>query len=346
MISNYIYLRAEDQPWWFRLLMTPLSYLFLILVRLRKLVYRFKLKQSRVLPPYVISVGNISVGGTGKTPFVIALCKKLRERGNRPAILTRGYKSGLRRGELAIILDGKYVVKPDNEIELAADEAMMQSVKLPQVPVILSASRFDAAKVFLGRSGFKPTHWILDDGFQHWSIHRDLDIVLLNKSNPFASRCLLPRGFLREPLNALRRADIIIWSGVGQPNDEDIETAELYGRLFLTSDIRVCEPKLIRGPAKDIRSNDVRVMAVSAIARPKRFIESLKSLGVNPDYHWALPDHQRFGFDDIVEQSRQFDVVFTTEKDYWRDQSIFDRLTCTVYTLPVEVDIPDEIFEL
>jgi len=346
MNIEYIYRKSYDQPFWFRLLMTPLSLLFLYLVKFRVLVYRLGLKQSMTLDPRVISVGNISVGGTGKTPFVIALCKKILNEGGRPAILTRGYKSGLRSGELAVLQCGRYIIAPDTEITLAADEAMMQSVKLPEVPVVVCANRYWAAQVFIERSEYRPTHWILDDGFQHWKIKRDLDIVLLNKSNPFASGSLLPLGFLREPVSALKRADLVVWTGEGQVKAEDAKIAELYGRLFIDTKTKILKPELKHGEAKSTDFKGIKVAAVSAIARPERFILSLNSLDIHPDLHVSFPDHQRFVLSDLIDRVRGFDAVITTEKDYWRDQGIFDRLGTTVYTLPIEIEISELILEL
>ena len=346
MNVNYIFNKSKDQPLWFKVLMTPLSWLFLGLLYLRHLVYRLGLKKSKRLEPRVISVGNISVGGTGKTPFVIALCERIVTGGGKPIILTRGYKSGLRSGEMAVLLGGEYIMAPDCEITLAADEAMMQSIKLPGVPVVICADRYWAAKTFLDQSKFEVTHWVLDDGFQHWKIKRDLDIVLLSKANPFGSGKLLPLGFLREPISELKRADLIVWSGEGDVSDEDIRIAKVYGRMFIDTKTKTLPPELKFGPSLHQDFSSLKIIAVSAIARPERFIESLRSVNIDPDEHFSLPDHQRFNKQELKQRTGRFDVVFTTEKDFWRDRSVFENLEVPVYTLPVKVELPEHIFDL
>jgi len=165
------------------------------------------LKHQKKLPCRVFSIGNLTVGGTGKTPATIAVAEEAKKRGLMPCVLTRGYKGRL-QGTCFVSKGDKPLL---NEEE-AGDEPILMAERLKGVPVIKGADRYEAGKFALGSLpvALRPDVFILDDGFQHWKLFRDKDVLLIDGTNPFGNRRLLPLGPLREPLNAIARADIIV----------------------------------------------------------------------------------------------------------------------------------------
>ena len=173
-------------------------------VELRNAVYRRGWLKTRRLNRPVISVGNLSVGGTGKTPMVILMAKALLAGGHRPCILTRGY--GRRGGKGPIVLDPRAGLIFDPR--QVGDEPAGLARALPNVPVIVSPDRFRAG--IIGEQDFRVDVHLLDDGFQHLALYRDLDVVLLDVARPSQDLALLPAGRMREPLSALQRAHWVI----------------------------------------------------------------------------------------------------------------------------------------
>ena len=188
-----------------RFLLIPLSWLYAASVQLRNILYTHGVFKARRLPCRVVSVGNIVVGGTGKTPAVIAIAKHLQREGMRVAILLRGYKRRVRE-KVIIVSDGEKVCVSPME---SGDEAYMMAKHLSGVPIIVGKCRYLTGQVALER--FKVDVLLLDDGFQHRQLARDVDILTIAATHPFGSpEKLLPAGTLREPLTALRRADLIL----------------------------------------------------------------------------------------------------------------------------------------
>ena len=188
-----------------RFLLTPLRWFYTASVRLRNILYTRGVIKARRLPCRVISVGNIVVGGTGKTPAVIAIAKHLQREGVRVAILLRGYKRRIRE-KVTIVSDGENVCASAIE---SGDEAQMMARYLSGVPILVGKCRYLAGQVALER--FKVDVLLLDDGFQHRQLARDVDILTIPATHPFGSPDkLLPAGTLREPPSALKRADLIL----------------------------------------------------------------------------------------------------------------------------------------
>ena len=205
----------------------PLEWLYRSVILLRNCLYDFHIFKIRRLPGKVISIGNIAVGGTGKSPLVKEVVKQLQGQGFHPAILTRGYKSGLRPGEWQILLNGSVAGGVDRA-SVRADEARMQSLALPGVHVVVGADRYAAAKIFTENfTDVTVTHWILDDGFQHRSLHRDVDIVVVDVRSPWG-RCL-PAGLFREGKGSLSRANIVVLTKAQTQNDSARVKNEILG---------------------------------------------------------------------------------------------------------------------
>ena len=188
--------------------MTPLELLYYLGYAAHR---GYGTKKQKRLPAPVMSIGNITLGGTGKTPAVIALTHEAKQRGFTPCILTRGY-GGKAKGP-CFVSRGE---GPLMNVYDAGDEAFLMAEKLKGIPVVKGQNRYEAGMFALrnlqGRTAHPPSKWIfiLDDGFQHWGLFRDMDILLVDGMNPFGSGKLLPLGYLREPVSEISRADIIV----------------------------------------------------------------------------------------------------------------------------------------
>lgn len=204
---------TKQNKWWAILA----SWLYGSAVKVRGVIWSLGIRTPRDLPGVVISVGNLEVGGTGKSPVVISLSKALEERGKSPVVLTRGYGVGLKASDFIILLNGKKIGASRPGLPIP-DEAAMQSHELPSVPIVIGSNRFKAAQNWLKSfqrhsQSSEKLCWILDDGFQHWALRRRLDIVLLyggDGQRKEGDAHLLPRGRLREPPSALKRASVVL----------------------------------------------------------------------------------------------------------------------------------------
>jgi len=264
----------------------PLSAVFGAGVALRNSLYaRGVLKTHRLARP-VVSVGNISVGGSGKTPFVIALGELLKERGIAFDVLSRGY--GRSSKDIAI-------VNPQGTAEEFGDEPLLIARKL-EVPVIVGADRYRAG--LLAEEKFTSRLHLLDDGFQHRRLHRDFDIVMLRSED--MQDTLLPVGRLREPLSALRRAQaVVLEPGIPAPAEATVW--------------RVQRKLVIKSPMR-------RVAAFCGIARPEQFFAALRSAKLDLAETIVFRDHHRYEQTDIdrllqIKARTAADGFVTTEKD-------------------------------
>ena len=265
----------------------------------------------------VVSVGNLTVGGTGKTPMAIRVAGMLRDRGMRPAILSRGYGGKSAAGVL-VVSDGRQTLAGPDE---AGDEPVLIARRLPGVPVLAGAKRAVTGRY--ARENLGADVLVLDDGFQHRWIRRDLDIVLLDSRAPLGNGFLLPRGPLREPPEALGRAGAVVFTrseDTAPPSDKGL-AAILRGRPVLRTRIRPV--KLVAADGTEMplsRLAGKRVFAFAGIARPDSFRQTLEGLGADIAGFRALPDHHRYGAEDVRRIERAFgetgaEILVTTEKD-------------------------------
>lgn len=292
-------------------------------VRARNAGYAAGLLPVRRLPCRVISVGNLTVGGTGKTPAVLCLARALTGAGVRVAILLRGY--GRRtEGRVRVVSDGRGGCLGWRE---AGDEALLLARSLPAVPVVVGADRYAAGRVALEE--FRSDLLLLDDGFQHRRLHRDVDLLLLDATDPFGGERLLPRGRLREPLEGLARAHALLVTRA----DEDPGASGLRERLAPLAAGRpvgfaVHRPVgLVERPGGETRpldsSRGLRVLAVSGIAKPESFARTLAALPATVVGRLEFPDHHPYGAADRAAIRRAAhdagaEAVLTTEKDLVR----------------------------
>jgi tetraacyldisaccharide 4'-kinase len=313
------YLYQEKMPWWKEALLSPLYLLSLPYgwgMKARASCYAKGLFKTRRLPCPVISVGNITVGGTGKTPLVMALAKGLTERGMTVAILSRGYKRSKASG--SVVSDGRTLLLSP---EASGDEPYLLAQNLPGIPVLVGRDRFTQGERAIEELGAQCL--LLDDGFQHLRLHRDLNIVLVDSQTGFGGGYLLPRGILREPLDHLRRAHLAILTKV--EHREDCSSLEARVRkihpsvsIFHSS----YEPAALVGPKGEEEGVGLfrgkQVLAFSGIARPESFTLDLRKLGMVIVKEKTFPDHYRYTMEDLLwidKESRDVDGVVTTEKD-------------------------------
>lgn len=282
-------------------------------IALRNHLYdRGRLRQEK-LPCPVVSVGNLTVGGTGKTPTVILLSKLFKERGRRPVVLSRGY-GGSAKAFLNVVSDGNRVLMGWRE---AGDEPVMIAGALPGIPVLTGPGRILTGKAAVERFGADIL--ILDDAFQHRALFRDIDIVLIDAARPFGNGFLFPRGPLREPPDSLRRANILLRTG-------DAENEEpLRGAASLPIFRAIHRPQeLVEGVTERIQPvaalRGQKVFAFAGIGSPEGFRRSLAALGAEVVAFRAFPDHHRYSRSDI-EALRHLAAesgaawIVTTEKD-------------------------------
>jgi len=297
----------------------PVSYAYGAAISLRAALFASGLARTRRLPVPVLSVGNVSAGGSGKTPFVEMLAARLREQGQRVVIISRGYRGGLKKP--TIISDGRDL---RCEPPVAADEAYLLARHLPGVAVLTGADRYRVGEVALEQVDCGVI--ILDDGFQHLRLYRDLDIVLVDAGNPLGYGRLLPSGLLREPPEALGRADIVVVTHADAGRDLD-PAIQAIRRYAPTTPIALAVHRPIGlidvngGERLGLeRLTGQRLLAASGIANPSRFEATLVQLGAFVVARRIFPDHHRYSTADlesINEAARKSgaSMVVTTEKD-------------------------------
>jgi tetraacyldisaccharide 4'-kinase len=306
---------------WFFLKLLSIPYGLAVKVRLY--VYNMGLIKIRSLPAYVVSVGNITVGGTGKTPFVAMLAGWAAENGFRAAILSRGY-GGKRNSGVIVVSDGTNIMA---SVDDAGDEPILLARKLSTVPVLISKKRYLAGDLASERFGAELM--LLDDGYQHLSVHRKLNILLLDAKRRFGNGSLLPLGPLREPLEQMERADLVV---ITKCNDEHRgnELVDFVQRRFPGKPIfraghfpdRVMFPRVGKEHPLDFLA-EKRVVAFAGVAQPRDFLDTVKSLKADVIHFEAFSDHHRFKQAEIaalVSEKKHLggDLLLTTEKDWVR----------------------------
>ena len=291
-----------------------LSFFYSLIIRVRALAYAIEIFKRYRLPLPVISVGNITMGGTGKTPTVLFLAKELMARGMRVAVLTRGY-GGTLEGETRIVGDGSSILLSPEE---AGDEPCLLASSLPGLMVVMGSDRYKAG--LLAIKDLSPDIFILDDGFQHQRVERDLDIVLLDSTAPFGNGRTVPAGFLREPQSSLNRASLVIFTradGLKAPTDL-LPAAVPYcvSSHRLSGFSRLGNDQLL--PFQQL--TDRRIVAFCGIAAPDAFFDGLEVEGVKLVSTLAFPDHSEYGVREMEALGRlkvqsKADCFITTAKD-------------------------------
>jgi len=305
-----------------------LSFFYGWAVLARVFLYARGLLQTHSLPCKVVSVGNITLGGTGKTPFVSLLSEMIKARGYRVAILSRGYK-GTFQEPFSLVSDGRRILM---DAQQAGDEPYLLAGKLEGVPVIVGKKRWLSGKYAVDH--FQAQVVILDDGFQHLSLKRDLNLLLIDSSSPFGNGYLIPRGVLREPLGQLSRADAIVLTKVGESANVKI-LKEILKKIpggypcfqvdYVPDEIRWYDNENKSWPAEYMKRK--KILAFSGLAKPESFRRTLLSLGAEivtvetfPDHHW----YSQRDAEKLWAKAAKFgvDALVTTEKDLVKMQGL------------------------
>ena len=308
------------------------SYLYGTGTKIRNTCYQKGVLRTRRLSCSVVSIGNITLGGTGKTPMSIYVASAFHEMGLRVAILSRGYGGAAERNG-GIVSDGETVRMDPKQ---AGDEPYMIASKLKGVPVLVGGNRFRMGQIAVDK--FSIDVIVLDDGFQHIALARDLDIVLLDDRYPFGNQYLFPRGTLREPVSALKRSHAFVLTRTVSPKPLSLERIRKIARdrPVFTSSHKPNIHKII-GPKKTLQASDLEtsdsnssgslqnkaVFAFSGIGGNKDFFRTVENFGCRLSGFLGFPDHHRYSHDDLEHvQKRAVDsgaeLLVTTEKDYAR----------------------------
>ena len=324
-----------------QLFLTPPSYLWGNLFQLWLSLHQKGILRAHSLDVPVISVGNITVGGTGKTPFTQWVASHLRDGGEPVGILSRGY---LREGKgIAVVSDRETVRKGPTQV---GDEPYLLARNLRGVPVVVGKDRFLAGKHMLESFGTRVI--ILDDGFQYLPLRRNLNILLIDITNPFGNRKPLPAGILREPLKGLSRADLFLLTRV----DEGRAVGDLLKDLKeLNRDAPIVEAvhrplelfPLQGGEAEEVGIlKGKRVIALSGVGNPASFESTLEGLGAVLVRRLRYPDHHRYSLKDLRQLDEIFgnagvELIVITEKDGVRLEGL--PIELPILVLKVGIDI-------
>jgi len=307
-----------------RLGLSALTPGYRLAISVRNMMFNSGLRKSARLPRPALSVGNLTTGGTGKTPMVIELARRLAEQGSRPAVLLRGYMANAKTG-------------PSDEAQQLRDELGSS------VPIEPNPSRIQAAgRVIEKNPGAEVSVFLLDDGFQHRQVHRDLDLVLIDATRPFGFDRLLPRGLLREPARNLRRADAVIVTRSDQVDPKvlaalDKRIQELTGRpptahsVHRWNGFRQDDQTLPPDHLKPLS-----VVGVSAIGNPKAFERTLADTAGRVLTCLRFDDHHPYTaghLQELLAKATQDDAqaVVTTEKDWVKWRPLIQSLNITAY---------------
>ena len=339
-------------------LLLSLSKVFLVAVKGRRFLYNFRILRDRTLGVQVIAIGNLTVGGTGKTPVVEKFARELRDQGRTVAILSRGYRSKpppLTRRLLnkllfredttppRVVSDGKSLLL---DSETAGDEPYMLASNLKDVIVLVDKDRVKSGRYAIEKFGCDTL--LLDDGFQYWRLRgRRMDVVLVDCQQPFGNEHLLPRGTLREPPSHLARANTVF---ITKSEGDLSALRKRIAEVNPTARIVEC----VHHPLyfEDVFNGDrfglevlqgKNIATLSGIAQPESFERSLTNLGAEMVYSRRFADHHRFSQQEILNvinrsKKKQAEVIITTQKDAVRFPKI-DRRDLPIYFMRVEIKI-------
>ncbi|HOW57452.1 MAG TPA: tetraacyldisaccharide 4'-kinase [Smithellaceae bacterium] len=322
-----------------------LSLFYHLVINLRNRLYDAGIFPAVKLPCPVISVGNITVGGTGKTPTVIMLARQLSEKGWKPAILSRGY-GGSSSHSVNVVADGKKILL---SAKTAGDEPLLIAETLKDIPVLTGTSRIATGRAAVEKYGANVL--LCDDAFQHRRIYRDINLVLLDSAAPLGNGYLLPRGSLREPSAALKRADALILTRVEEnvPADNEIVKLAQINQTPLFRGRHVAREVIRREREMSLPLTYLagkKVCAFCGIAQPQSFKKMIGAAGAQIASLDIFPDHHRYEINELEGIINKFtesgaDFILTTEKDGAR-LTDFPEFLKPIYLLRIAMEIiPD-----
>ena len=307
-----------DRSWYDKSALTPillpLSWLFLGLVLLRRFLYRYKLLKSDKLTVPVIVVGNLTVGGTGKTPLVIWIANFLKQHGYKPGIISRGYGGRAAKWPQQ--------VRPDADPAVVGDEALVIS-RQSNCPMSVGPARVDAGKALLKHADIDII--VSDDGLQHYALQRDIEIAVIDGIRRFGNQYCLPAGPLREPVSRLEEIDMQVTNGTNMQSEY---------RMRYHADIAV---NLVTSETAPLTSfHEQTIAAIAGIGHPDKFFNSLREHGLRIETR-AFPDHHSYQPADLAFKSDT--TVLMTEKDAVKCQRFANN---NWWYVPLAAELPEE----
>lgn len=324
--------------------LAPLSLAYRAAVKTRSAFYRSGILNTQTVGVPVISVGNITTGGTGKTPLVAWIAEELAHRGHRVCVLTRGYRRA-NSAERVLVSNGEIIV---SDVDQAGDEAtMLARALLGKAAVVCDADRVSGAHWAI--ENLKTEVLILDDGFQHVRIGRDLDIVTIDATNPWGNGRLLPAGILREPITSLNRGDCIVVTRTGDAINAGLQEQirQATDAPIFRSTAAICRIAALDSP-EDVTDNETLlnqpIAAFCGIGNPNAFFEQLRDEGFHLRQTEAFRDHHKYSQADIDRLSRRAadagaQALITTAKDAVKLRSM--HFTLPSYVVEIEMQIQD-----
>lgn len=324
-----------------------LSKIYEGIIKIRLKLFRWGLLKNRTLGCLVISVGNITTGGTGKTPIVQVFARALTDEGRKVAVLTRGYRRrpGKNKKDILVVV-GDSQAKDAYE---AGDEAFLLARNLKTVPVVIGKDRLVTGEYAINKLGADTL--ILDDGYQYLSLNKRVNIVCVDANNPFGNGNLIPAGFLREPLGSLGRANLFFLTKVQKGSNGDVE--KIYQKLkAYNKEASIIETTYVPKGLVSLDSGNMspieslqgkRIITLSAIADPEGFEKLVKEQGVEMIENYRFPDHHYFteeelSFIDKRARSTRSHMIMMTEKDFVKVPAGFRFKSPSAY-LKVDVTI-------
>ncbi|MGH9882418.1 MAG: tetraacyldisaccharide 4'-kinase [Pyrinomonadaceae bacterium] len=332
------------------LVLPPLSALYGAAIRARLAAYRNGLLSASRLDVPVISIGNITAGGTGKTPLVEWVCRALAREGRQVCILTRGYRRE-HPGTRVLVSDGSSVQATEKE---AGDEALLLAQNLKGIAAVVS----DARRVAAGKWAIEElgvNSFVLDDGFQHLQLARDLNVVTVDATDPWGGNQLLPSGRLREPLSGLERADCIVITRADASNRLPSLIAEIQklvgNRPIFTSRMKPVGTKTLSGEQVESASLAQPLGSFCGVGNPNSFFSLLRSSGYRLVLTRAFADHYLYSqneIDQLVAEARHHGArsLITTAKDAVKLQRFSLALPCYVLEIQIEIDEEEQFVSM
>ena len=313
-----------------------LSFFYGMAVKIRVCSYKSGIFKTNRLPCTVVSIGNITVGGTGKTPMTVYTAELINRIGYKVVVISRGYK-GTAEKNGGIVSNGKTIFM---DSKTAGDEPLMIAQKLKGIPVIIGKNRFAAGNIAVKE--FNPDVIVLDDAFQHLSLMRDINLLLLDSRHPFGNNYLMPRGILREPVSSVLRGDAVIFTRVPSKKANIEQDYGIFDKsIFFSSHHSMFVCRIVKGNSPLSMGNHEKnekhsiniisgknIFVFSGIADNNTFLNSIKKLNCQIKGFLMFNDHHQYSSDDLntILQSAlkvEADIIITTHKDYIKIADMF-----------------------
>lgn len=327
-LNNLIERHWQHPYWWLSILLLPLSFVFSLIIFLRSFLFRAKILAIKNLPIPVVIVGNINVGGVGKTPILITLATQLTQKNLKVGIVSRGYG---RKNKQTLLVD------PKGDSSIYGDEPLMIAQKTG-VPIAVSTSRYEAGLLLL--KNHPDLSLILsDDGLQHYALARDIELLVVNQKLGLGNGYLLPQGPLRESPSRLKKVSAIICTdrhnNKNPSLDQVIHMANkplFSSQLFVEEAYRLDIPEQT-APLSQLAEKYHDIAALAGIGVPQKFYDTLQTHGVKPKAFFSFPDHHDYREEDLP---KDFDIIITTQKDATKLQAFGLK---NLWVLPISVEI-------